>query len=246
MERPTQIMVAVDFSRGALRAVEAAVKMAERVHGELDLVHVFSFSLKRLVFSDGEIEAIGQAEKALADLRKKHLPGGLTVRTHISLGTANVELLRQITALKPDLVVVGSRGASPLGRMLLGSVSRYLSEHSAVPVLVVPVDRETQAEAALTPIEFKSVAACSACGHIRRRLESHAHCAHCGASPAHWDTAPLLRGPADADEAAVGAPLQAGEEESMARTTSGTSVGFCTSFPGGERTDVNPELRIRF
>jgi len=41
-------------------------------------------------------------------------------------------------AARADLLVVGTRGHSAVGGMLLGSVSTYCAEHSNCPVLVVP------------------------------------------------------------------------------------------------------------
>jgi nucleotide-binding universal stress UspA family protein len=40
-----------------------------------------------------------------------------------------------------DLVVVGSRGGGGFGRLLLGSVSNEVVQHSACPVVVVPHER---------------------------------------------------------------------------------------------------------
>jgi nucleotide-binding universal stress UspA family protein len=48
-----------------------------------------------------------------------------------------------------DLLVVGSRGYGPLGRLLTGSVSRGIVHHSEVPVVVVPRVTEARAEAAV-------------------------------------------------------------------------------------------------
>lgn len=37
-----------------------------------------------------------------------------------------------------DLMVTGSRGYGPLGSVVLGSVSRYVADHAACPVLLIP------------------------------------------------------------------------------------------------------------
>jgi nucleotide-binding universal stress UspA family protein len=43
-----------------------------------------------------------------------------------------------VDALDADLVVVGVRSASVLGRLLIGSVSSEVVQHSACPVVIVP------------------------------------------------------------------------------------------------------------
>ena len=37
-----------------------------------------------------------------------------------------------------DLLIVGSRGYGPIGRLFPGSVSRYLVRHATCPLLVLP------------------------------------------------------------------------------------------------------------
>ena len=44
-----------------------------------------------------------------------------------------------------DLLIVGSRGYGPIGRLFHGSVSRYLAGHATCPLLVLP-RRTTAAE----------------------------------------------------------------------------------------------------
>jgi nucleotide-binding universal stress UspA family protein len=40
-----------------------------------------------------------------------------------------------------DLVVVGTRGGSGFARLLMGSVSSEVVQHSACPVVIVPPER---------------------------------------------------------------------------------------------------------
>jgi nucleotide-binding universal stress UspA family protein len=54
------------------------------------------------------------------------------------LGEARRELEHKINELKPDLVVMDSRGLSNLSRVVLGSVTDHLVHHLNVPVMIVP------------------------------------------------------------------------------------------------------------
>ncbi|EFA78091.1 hypothetical protein PPL_08739 [Heterostelium album PN500] len=47
-------------------------------------------------------------------------------------------VMQAIEIIKPDMVVVGTRGLNKLKRIILGSTSNYLINNSTIPVLVVP------------------------------------------------------------------------------------------------------------
>jgi nucleotide-binding universal stress UspA family protein len=66
------------------------------------------------------------------------------LRWELHLGTAasdpSAEVLRLVTKLDPEVLVIGARKRSPVGKALLGSVTQDLILEAAVPVLVVKVD----------------------------------------------------------------------------------------------------------
>jgi nucleotide-binding universal stress UspA family protein len=57
-------------------------------------------------------------------------------------GDPGEAILNAAAAEGVDLIVVGSRGRSPVGRLLLGSVSDHIVRHADCPVLVVRADRD--------------------------------------------------------------------------------------------------------
>jgi len=64
------------------------------------------------------------------------LPGELTVSSDVRKGLPPEEILRRSHGV--DLLVLGSHGRGPLGRVVLGSVSDAVVRAAACPVLVVP------------------------------------------------------------------------------------------------------------
>ena len=54
-------------------------------------------------------------------------------------GTASVaeSLLLESKKIKPDLIVMGSRGLGGFKSLLLGSVSNAVVTHSTIPVLII-------------------------------------------------------------------------------------------------------------
>jgi nucleotide-binding universal stress UspA family protein len=65
--------------------------------------------------------------------RLAQLPG---VEALVSYGGTGEELVQLAGGV--DLMVVGSRGFGPIGRLFYGSVSHYLVQHAKCPVLVLP------------------------------------------------------------------------------------------------------------
>jgi len=61
---------------------------------------------------------------------------GRMVETRVVRGRPASALLHEAEALKPDLIVIGSRGHGPLATVLVGSVSTEVVDHAPCPVLV--------------------------------------------------------------------------------------------------------------
>ena len=62
---------------------------------------------------------------------------GWRARGVVREGLPLVEVLREATASRADLVVIGARGTGGLARLLLGSVAEGVLDRSPVPVLLV-------------------------------------------------------------------------------------------------------------
>jgi nucleotide-binding universal stress UspA family protein len=84
-----------------------------------------------------------EAETALVAAQEalRHCTAGL--ETRIRHGYPAEEILREAEERPTDLIVVGSRGRSPIARFFLGSVAERVVRHAACPVLVArPLDGE--------------------------------------------------------------------------------------------------------
>lgn len=134
------IVVGVDGSDGAKRALAWAIDEARRRSVDVHAVHVWSFPYvgappitPALVDLD-QLAAESQAmlNDAIADVPTH----GVTVHAHVYEGPAPRCLLE--AARDADLVVVGSRGRGGFAGLLLGSVSQQVAQHAPCPVVVVP------------------------------------------------------------------------------------------------------------
>ena len=52
-------------------------------------------------------------------------------------GTAVQAIVEKAEALEPDLIVMGTRGRSPLGSLVLGSVANGVLGNCKIPVLLI-------------------------------------------------------------------------------------------------------------
>lgn len=142
------IIVGVDGSHGAHRALDWAMKEAAAQHARLTVVSVYEVPVNGwtgnpiILGADvPELEKTRQAAEEMVAKAATQLgesrPASVTVRA--VNGFAAEELIQ--ASRDADLLVVGSRGAGGFTRLMMGSVSSQAVHHSQCPVVVVPDKR---------------------------------------------------------------------------------------------------------
>lgn len=143
MPKIRSIAVAVDGSEHAHRALEQALELAKNASAALTLVSVVPV---QTVYSfDRGTQSLGPREedRRFTDelLRRyeeiAHKAGVRSVSKVVFEGQVVEELLVFLDEHRPDMIVLGARGLSPMGRLFLGSVSDALVHHAHCSVLVV-------------------------------------------------------------------------------------------------------------
>lgn len=142
MER---IVVGVDSSEGSIAALRWAVEEAALRGAVVEAVSAFhvpytgAAPLMPVLLDPEEFEETSRAvlEKAVEQVDDSALPE--PVRPMVVEGPASTALVE--AGQGASLLVVGARGHGRLAGMLLGSVSRQVTEHATVPVVVVPKER---------------------------------------------------------------------------------------------------------
>ncbi len=152
MSRWSEICCAVDFEDPSRAAFERAVELAVRLEAHLTLLHVCAprYPGADVLFAIGE-PADGLSEGPLqARLevwrREAEHALGRTVRAELLTGNPAREIAR-FSRGGVDMLVVGTRGATGLGRLLLGSVAERVVQEASCPVLVVHRPEQSAAEA---------------------------------------------------------------------------------------------------
>jgi nucleotide-binding universal stress UspA family protein len=139
-----KLLIAIDGSDPARRAVEAAAQLAKQGAAvDAMLVNVregLAYYGELPPFDHESIER-GQRQKqdalleaALAQARNSGLQ---TVATQAAEGQAAQEIVRVAADRGADCIVMGTRGMNALGGLLLGSVAQRVVHLAAVPVMLV-------------------------------------------------------------------------------------------------------------
>lgn len=142
-----KILIATDGSETSQKAAQIGVGLAQKHNAEIVAVYVadtsrlgylpdyiqYSGMIRELMLKEGK-EATDQIE----ELAKKE---GLGCEKVILEGRPSDELLRLSKEAGVDLMVMGSVGRGGLDRFLLGSVAEKVTQHSKVPILLVPGEK---------------------------------------------------------------------------------------------------------
>lgn len=141
------ILVAIDGSDAANRAIDVAAEMAKSAGGTLTIVNAATplSEAQRAEFSriEGDLADATDvlAQRTLKDAQQRAGWSGLPpskISTVFRWGDTAEIIINSIVAEKVDAVVIGRRGRGQLAGLLLGSVSQKLATLSPCTVVIVP------------------------------------------------------------------------------------------------------------
>jgi nucleotide-binding universal stress UspA family protein len=145
MERE-RIVVGVDGSAGSRLAVRWALGEAWHRRADVELISCWHIPYVADGYARAFVTPEDMSGEARADIDRVMTAfdrdiellreQGQHIDTRILEGPAGPTL--ETESKGADLLVVGRRGRSPIGRLLLGSVSRHVAAHATCPVVVVP------------------------------------------------------------------------------------------------------------
>jgi nucleotide-binding universal stress UspA family protein len=141
--RVRRILVPVDFSKPASKAVRYAASFARQFDAKITLLHVCPVPYYPAEL--GGIPTVIPQNEPPADLiqdrldaeAKRLIPEGMRRRPLIRVGAAFDEVCKAASELKIDLIIIATHGRTGLKHMVLGSTAERIVRHAPCPVLVV-------------------------------------------------------------------------------------------------------------
>jgi nucleotide-binding universal stress UspA family protein len=139
------VVVSTDGTPFAMRAVEAAFRLAKENHAKIIVISVVDTS----VLADFAGEPVGQrrkvegeleinADEAVAKVGKLAQEWGVDAEMIVKKGRPHIEIVTAATQAEADLIVMGKRSGHRAGRHPVGGVTQRVVEDADCAVLIVP------------------------------------------------------------------------------------------------------------
>jgi len=134
----SRILVPVDFSDSSDEALRYARALAERVGGQLHLLHVLDESIIYGGLDPLPISVRTEFEqRAAANLARLATDISPVPELVTRVGSPFLEIIRYARDAKIELIVIGTHGHGPIAHLLLGSVAERVVRKAPCPVLTV-------------------------------------------------------------------------------------------------------------
>ncbi len=139
-----KILIPTDFSDLSRKAIHYAIGLSEHIDAALVLFYVvymegMPFATLHSNVEDKIVQATNEDFERLLIEIKKEYNHPLHISYHVKKGYPESEEIEHYAAqIGADLVIMGTRGASGLKKILIGSNASETIRHSSIPVITVP------------------------------------------------------------------------------------------------------------
>jgi nucleotide-binding universal stress UspA family protein len=136
------IVVAIDFSKCSIHALEYAIEIANKIKSNILMVWVDNSVSSEEVFPEEECEIRFERKRHFEKLREKYkdkLTGG-KFDFKLRKGKVYHEITKQAKNVKAELLISGTHGISGFEEFWIGSNAYKIVIHSPCPVITVRYD----------------------------------------------------------------------------------------------------------
>ncbi len=134
------ILVPIDFSETARKALRYAVPFAKQFDARITLVHVVDLTGYPQEFGYvvvDESPSLDTQAKSLAELARLTIAPELLAQTIVRRGVAWDTVVSVARETQADLIITTTHGYTGLMHVLLGSTAERIVRHAPCPVLIV-------------------------------------------------------------------------------------------------------------
>lgn len=142
--RLQRILVPLDFSENAGKALRYAVSFAQQFGASIILLHVVEPMIYPADSGFVPVEThswegslVKETKARLDEVARQEITRGLEVETVVATGNAFVEIAETARSRQVDLLIITTHGYTGLKHLLLGSTAERVVRHAPCPVLVV-------------------------------------------------------------------------------------------------------------
>jgi nucleotide-binding universal stress UspA family protein len=133
------VLLATDLGASSARAADEAIELAAEQAAVLLILNVMApAGLPHLGRQRGQNPERERRERLARDIVSRATARGVTATSVVWYGDPAEAIIEAAWTERADVVVLGSRKRTNLGRLLLGSVSSEVAGEATCPVVVVP------------------------------------------------------------------------------------------------------------
>ena len=155
-----KLLVGVDFSESTEKIVKKAEEIAKALSAKVWLMHVAKPEPSDLYGAGYEPDAIGlemdpqtfrdslakrfhKEHRQLQEIADRLRKAGLDTTALLVQGETVETILKEVSKLDVEMIIVGSHGRGAMYQLLMGSVCEGVIRKSKCPILVVPTHERT-------------------------------------------------------------------------------------------------------
>jgi nucleotide-binding universal stress UspA family protein len=134
-----QVIVAIDFSKTSLNALQFGIMFANKSKANVQMVWVDNTTSEEVVYEESSGEDRAEKVEMLKDLQeknKKMLRGG-KLDYKIRKGKVYIEIAQQAKSTNADFIISGTHGVSGFEEFWIGSNAYRIVTHAPCPVITI-------------------------------------------------------------------------------------------------------------
>jgi nucleotide-binding universal stress UspA family protein len=157
IDKLKKVLIALDYGPTAQKVAEAGFSLAKTIGAEVVLLHVmsdpvyyssadFSPIMGFSGFTDigplelESVDGLRKASQHFLDKSKHHL-GDESIKTLVADGDFSESILKAAKHMHADIIVIGSHSRKWLEKIVMGSVTEQVLDHTSIPIFIVPTKK---------------------------------------------------------------------------------------------------------